>query len=189
MDTDNDLIESIKQNQQDFILLYDRYYKRILNYIYRMSSDIDLAQDITAQTFLIVLNSLEKFKPKRDNSFAAWIYKIARNEFFKSQSHSHRVTLSMSSELLQYYSHSPAEEIERFEQEYDQALIYKEVLNELNKLSPESKQVIQLKLMEGLTFKEISIITNTNENTLKSLYKRGIEQLQSLTTKFNLSKI
>ena len=77
-DADHDLIEQAKSDPDAFGELYERYYNRILNYIYRRMPDVKIAEELTSNTFYNVLRALPKYRQKR--SFHAWIYRIATNE-------------------------------------------------------------------------------------------------------------
>jgi RNA polymerase sigma factor (sigma-70 family) len=58
--------------------LYDRYEVKIFTYIYRRTGDESLAEDLTSQVFLKMLESIRDQKAWR-SSFSGWLYKIAHN--------------------------------------------------------------------------------------------------------------
>ena len=76
------LVEQAKQDPQAFGRLYDRYVDKIYVYVYRQVNDDALAQDITAAAFEKALRGLPRFR-WRGVSFAAWLYRIARNEMIQ----------------------------------------------------------------------------------------------------------
>jgi RNA polymerase sigma factor (sigma-70 family) len=51
---------------------------------------------------------------------------------------------------------------------------------ELAKLSPEKREVIELRLRVGLTFAEIAKLLNEAESSVTSRYRRAIEELRKL---------
>ena len=67
-----------KAQPQAFGDLYDLYYGRILNYVYRRTLDAAVAEEVTSNTFFNALRAL----PRYDNrgKFGAWLYRIATNE-------------------------------------------------------------------------------------------------------------
>ena len=77
-DDETELVERAKTEPQAFGQLYELYYSRILNYIYRRTLDVALAEELTSNTFFNALRAL----PGYDNrgKFGAWLYRIAGNE-------------------------------------------------------------------------------------------------------------
>ena len=58
--------------------LYDRYESRIYSYIFRRTGDATLAEDLTAQVFLKMLEAIRGSKAWH-SSFSGWLYRIAHN--------------------------------------------------------------------------------------------------------------
>jgi RNA polymerase sigma-70 factor (ECF subfamily) len=50
----------------------------------------------------------------------------------------------------------------------------------LRTLPPEQREVIHLKLFEGMTFQEIAVITEESINTIASRYRYAIDKLRPL---------
>ncbi|MEI7580089.1 MAG: RNA polymerase sigma factor [bacterium] len=59
--------------------LYDEYYDKIFNYIYRRCGDIHIAEDVVADTFVSIIKNIKKFEYRYEIGLSAWIYKIATN--------------------------------------------------------------------------------------------------------------
>jgi RNA polymerase sigma-70 factor (ECF subfamily) len=60
-------------------LLFERYHKRIFNFLGRMTMDRDLAEDLTQNVFLRLIRYRTSFKDGA--RFQAWIFQVARNVF------------------------------------------------------------------------------------------------------------
>jgi len=58
--------------------LYDRYEARIFSYIYRRIGDEPLAEDLTAQVFVKMLQAIRDRRAWH-SSFSGWLYRIAHN--------------------------------------------------------------------------------------------------------------
>ena len=76
------ILEQSKKNPRAFGELYEKYYDRIFNFIFRQTDDEDLTADLCSQAFLIALKNLERYE-FRGVPFSAWLYKIASNEVNK----------------------------------------------------------------------------------------------------------
>ena len=79
LEEEKTLVEEAKKNSQAFSILYEEYYSKIFGYILKRVSDVELAQDITSETFIKALEKIWSFK-WRGISFSSWIYRIASNE-------------------------------------------------------------------------------------------------------------
>src|SRR5688572_26508414 len=76
------ILERSRKNPKAFGELYEKYFDRIFNYIYRQTDDEQLTADLTSQTFLNALRNAGSFE-YRGVPVSAWIYRIASNEVNK----------------------------------------------------------------------------------------------------------
>src|ERR1044072_5559654 len=72
-------IEAAKRNPQAFAPLYNRYYARILGFVYQRTEKKDDAYDITQQTFIAALENIGKYK-STGVPYAAFLFRVAINE-------------------------------------------------------------------------------------------------------------
>ncbi len=73
-----ELVERARIQPEAFGLLYDRYYSVVLNYIYRRTLDVALAEELTSNSFFNALRALGRYENR--GKFLAWLYRIAGNE-------------------------------------------------------------------------------------------------------------
>ena len=73
---ETELLERARTDPQAFGQLYEIYYSRIINYIYRSILDAALAEDITSNTFFKALRGLPKYRGGR---FGPWLLRIVSN--------------------------------------------------------------------------------------------------------------
>ena len=64
-------------NSAAFTALFDQYQRPIVNYLYRMVNDREVAEDLAQDTFLKAYRAIDRTDP--DLNFRAWIYRIATN--------------------------------------------------------------------------------------------------------------
>jgi RNA polymerase sigma-70 factor (ECF subfamily) len=76
--TDQDLLKGIRlNNQADFNLLYERYFRRVYSYSYlRLRNHAD-TEEVVQDTFAAVFRSIDAYQEKA--SLISWIYGIAKN--------------------------------------------------------------------------------------------------------------
>ena len=73
-----ELVERAKTQPEAFGHLYDRYYSVVLNYVFRRTLDVALAEELTSNTFFNALRALGGYENR--GKFLAWLYRIAGNE-------------------------------------------------------------------------------------------------------------
>lgn len=81
-DNDRSLVARLQQGDDSaFEQLIDRYKTSVLNFIYRLIGDASGAEDAAQDVFVRVYRNIGRFRfSKGQESCAAWIYQIARNE-------------------------------------------------------------------------------------------------------------
>lgn len=76
---DKDIISAVrKKTEKGFRLLMHKYKQPVYWHIRRLVVDHDDAQDATQEAFVRIFRSFDTFRD--DNSFRAWIFRIATNE-------------------------------------------------------------------------------------------------------------
>ena len=74
------LVEQAQHSPSAFRVLYQHYVPRIYAYVaYRIGQKQD-AEDVVANVFLKMVEAFDQFECRGTGSFAAWLFRIARNE-------------------------------------------------------------------------------------------------------------
>ncbi len=77
--TDIELVRLTLTNQENFLYLVNRYDKKLLKFIQRISGlRLEDAEDLLQEVFIKVYQNLNDFD--QDLKFSSWIYRIARNQ-------------------------------------------------------------------------------------------------------------
>jgi len=176
------LLEDIKNDPRKFGELYEAFHNKIFGYVYRRTTDYEAAGDITAETFLKAYVNIGTFKWK-NISLLYWLYRIATNELNKYfKSHKYRaVSLNRIQEEygIDITDHSNAEtENIKLQDELEKHQEFKRINDSIRTLDTKYQEVISLRFFEHKSIKEIAIILDKKEGTIKSLLSRGIEKLK-----------
>lgn len=177
---EKEIIKKAKQDPEFFGLLYDEYYKEIFGYILRRTADIDLAQDLTSQTFFKALKSLWKFR-WQNVPFSAWLYRIAINEinsFYRKKNRLVRIDFDKIPEIPSV--NTSDEEIKAAEKEIEEKKEFIKIHESISKINPSYQAVISLRFFENKKISEISQILKKSEGTIKSQIHRALEELREL---------
>jgi len=169
------ILDRSKKNPQAFGELYERYFGRIFNFIYRQTDDEDLTADLSSQTFLIALNNVERYQ-FRGVPFSAWLYKIASNEVNKHYRKKNQTKVFSIEEMR------IRELMEQANEGYDEEIIQR-LMEYLKELPTEMLQVLELRFFEDKDFKEIAFILDITESGAKMRTYRALDRLRK---NFNL---
>ena len=60
--------------------IYNKYFKDVYFFIYSLAKDKHIAEDLTSETFIKAINSIESFKGKCD--IKVWLFQIAKNSYY-----------------------------------------------------------------------------------------------------------
>ena len=155
--------------------LYEKFitqiYSDLYRYIYVMVRNEHLAEDILQEVFIKGYNNFEDLLDK--TKFKSWMFTIAKRETI-------RQLKKVSRELI-IDDHEWEVEISKnfyFDKNHESSSEIEEALIDIiNSLDSESKDIILLIYHADLSFEDISIILNINYNTLKSKHKRIKEKI------------
>lgn len=175
------LVERAKNDSEAFGVLYDKYYSQIFGYVLRRTASIDSAQDVTSEVFFKALKNIRQFH-WRGVSFSSWLYRIAVNEIANSFRGNRRrqVLVEEASNSASFSNPSPEVEITRAEEELQKHGEFLALHENIAKLSLKYQEVITLRFFEKKQLKEIGVILQKSEGTIKSLLHRGLERLRKL---------
>ena len=145
--------------------VYDAMSRRLYNISLRIVGNSADAEEIMHDTIL----QLWKFGRKHEIiDLVKWLSSICIRKSIDKLRERHRWK-----DLLENYEDPILEEPETENFEYD----IKTIRNALSSLPDHYRAIVSLHLFEGYDYQEISQITGTNENTIRSLYMRGRQKL------------
>ncbi|MFZ2303379.1 MAG: RNA polymerase sigma factor [Minisyncoccia bacterium] len=182
MDTrDNELILGyIEGDTEALTEIVARNIGLVYRYALRMTKDIEQAEDITQETFVKLWRNIHKFDTEKN--FRTWILGIAHNtaiDFLRKRKISVFSDFDTKDErnaitdtLADIAPLAP----EIFEKEETKKLLD----SALEQISPMHHEVLALYYEEDLTFNEIGEILNKPLNTVKSQYRRALEELRKI---------
>lgn len=178
--SESQLVERAKSEPEVFGRLYEANYITILNYIYRRTLNVEVAEDLTSNTFFAALRALPRFRLRV--SFRAWLYRIATNEIRKFHRSARRrkkaeENLGWEIELkrVNFASNERMDLADREERMSQHAL-----LNESFAALPGRYQtVLSLRYFENLRYTEIAEAMGKRVGTVKSMVHRVLKHLGS----------
>lgn len=171
LNSEPDLVQSCPSgNLEDFSQLYDKYIRKIYDFIYYRTHHQQTAEDLTSITFTKALENIKRFNSQK-GSLATWLYRIARNTVID-----HYRTQKTEANIDDIWDLGSNENLPR-DIDTKEKLI--KVQEYLEKLQPEQRDLIIMRVWDGLSYKEISEITKKSETALKMMFSRVIKKLKN----------
>ena len=171
---DEAIILAGQGDKNAFSVLYQRYVKRIYNYIYYRTGSQHDAEDLTERVFFRAMNHIHNYH-NRGLPFTAWLYRIAHNLVANWHRDSHRrreVPLEDHTHTLRQGGDYP--EVALVKNQEVQGL-----LEAIRKLPEDRQNLIILKFVEHMSNDEIARIMGRSEGAIKSLYHRTLLSLRT----------
>jgi RNA polymerase sigma-70 factor, ECF subfamily len=152
--------------------LYDQYADRIYAYVYHRVGQAEVAEDLTGQVFMRMLEAIRTGRGWR-TSFSGWLYRIAHNLVIDYYRRRGRVTLVDIDDAapVKATHGDPARSAETLlDREYLRAALFQ--------LTEEQAQVITLRFMEERSIAEVANLMDKTEGAIKALQYRAVLSLR-----------
>lgn len=169
---DEAIIRAARGDSEAFSVLYERYVKRIYNYIYYRTGNQHDAEDLTERVFFRALNHIQSYN-NRGLPFSAWLYRIAHNlvaNWYRDTKRRKEVPLDDHAYTISR-SDLPESELVKVQE-------IESLLKALRQLPGDRQNLLILKFVERLSNEEIAQILGRTEGAVKSLYHRTLLSLR-----------
>ena len=182
--TDQEVVVLARQGRETaFRDLIGRYQRPVFSLIFRLVRDRERAEDLSQDTFIKVLNALDRYDPAY--KFSSWIFKIAHNTALDHLRKKEPETLSLEgSPHAETASEAEASMVtvagdEQSPEDYTAQRELSGVLEQaIAKLRPEYKTAIVLCHLEGRAYEEIAEIMEVPLGTVKTYIHRARHELR-----------
>jgi RNA polymerase sigma-70 factor (ECF subfamily) len=158
-------------NREALEELYLLHFERIYSYLHLSVGNRHDAEDLTTQTFLRMLEAIGRFR-WREVPFSAWLFRIAHNLAMDHFRANQRV------QTEEKVPEPPGSEESSAEEQAMHSMGRAGMLELIDDLSPEQRQVLTLKFLYGFANGEVATILGKTEGAVKSLQHRALASLQ-----------
>jgi RNA polymerase sigma-70 factor (ECF subfamily) len=180
MNGSEDLIARARGGDQEaFRLVFERYSRPVLGFIYEMVSQRDVAEELTQETFVRAYHNLKQLRD--DTKFSTWLFGIGRNVARESLRSRQRENQNCTQDIdsIQQQEHTGTS-VSPMEQ-----LLGKElniaVETALQALDEEKRVVFFLKIVHQRSYQEIAEITGFSLAKVKTeLHRARLEMRRRL---------
>ena len=152
--------------------IYNDYSEKIYYYIYRYLGEVRLAEDLTAEVFLKLLEAIKASQGPRTH-LSAWLYRVAHNLVVD---HFRRRPQGESLPLEEGLVAAPGDVTVIVEKK----LAQQQLRAAISHLTTDQQQVIVLKFVEGLSNAEVGQVLGKTKGAVESLQHRALAALHRI---------
>ena len=181
---DADVVALAQRGREDaFRELVRRYERPVFSLVFRIVRDSATAEDLAQDTFIKVLNNIDKYRP--EFKFSSWLFKIANNVAIDHLRRRQLNTVSMDGSP--HASTAADIEATRFDVASDDESALEEMESKelgsaiehaIGKLRPEYRSCILLRHVEGRSYEEIAATLDLPLGTVKTYIHRARHELR-----------
>lgn len=146
--------------------IYKKYCKCVYNFLYKLTNDIELSEELTQETFYTAIKKINTLNKKE--SIRTWLYQIAKNKWKDYLRKNKKANIDLEENTVENL-------VANYDIEED--MIAKDNIIEFYKkihmLDIDTREIIYLKIIRNFTFKEISQILEKNEEWARTKFYRG----------------
>lgn len=152
--------------------IYQNYADFIFRYLLTLTSNSQIAEELTQETFYQAIKSIDNFNDNGKAKFSTWLCSIAKNVWLQEinrEKKRERLTESLSNDERS----SPTLEDDFFKNE-KKINFFKQV----HQLNNKQREIMYLRLLGDLSFKEIGVIFGETENWARVTFYRAKQQIR-----------
>ena len=181
--SDQELVKKyINGDNYSFEVLLNRHKNRVFAFIMSKIKNKDLSEDIFQDTYVKVVNSLQKGKYNEEGKFLPWVMRIAHNlviDHFRKQKKMHMVRSNNDFDIFDIIKDDSIN--------VDDRLIRDQIFNDLRALIDllpnDQKEVLKMRYFEEMSFKKIAEYFDISINTALGRMRYALINLRVLKKK------
>ncbi|MEO7003030.1 MAG: sigma-70 family RNA polymerase sigma factor [Ktedonobacterales bacterium] len=163
-----------QRDAEAFSQLYRLYFERIYRYARLKLANAADAEDLASAVFFNAWRTIDRFSPRGETSFAAWLFRLAHNALI-DRYRRERDVVSLDGD---HPSFASAELTPGPEVLLEKRMRFDDLRAALQLLTEEQREVVLLRFVEGLSAREVGDIMGKQEGAVRGMQFRAIEALR-----------
>ena len=156
---------------QDMEQIYKKYFETVNKYLFCLTHNSDISEELTQETFYRAVKNINKFKG--NSKMSVWLCQIAKNLWYDELKKNKKIG-NIEDEMFLIQSEDKVEE--KVVSNESKIELYRKI----QKLDKLTREVIYLIITGELSFKEIGDILNKTENWARVTFYRGKSKLKEV---------
>jgi len=181
--SDQELVKNyLNGDNSSFEILLTRHKSRVFAFIMSKIKNRDLSEDIFQDTFIKVINSLQKGKYNEEGKFLPWMMRIAHNlmiDHFRKEAKMRKVRPTDEFDIFDVLDDGNKNQ----EEVMMKTQVHADLKVLIEQLPKDQKEVLKMRYFEDLSFKQISNLTETSINTALGRMRYALINLRKLAEK------
>jgi len=171
--SDNALMLKVKEGDLDKMgLLYERYYHALYGFLFNMTREKELSEDMVQNVFFRMLKYRKNFTG--DGEFKTWMYHLARNVLNDHFKKTYRTPFPYNPNDFE----GKADEETLADVQIEKKHELKTLETAMANISEENRELLILCRYQELRYNEIASILNISEGAVKVRVHRALNQLR-----------
>lgn len=191
MSTKNDsvLVQAyINGDESALAKLIARHQQRIYSFVFSKVYNHDVTEDIFQDTFIKVITTIKEGRYNEEGKFLPWVMRIAYNltiDYFRAKKKQKTVSENVGGDEYSLFDFVHYTE-SNVEMDWIKDQIHGDVINLVAYLPDEQREVLELRIFKGLSFKEIAEDTGVSINTALGRMRYALINLRKLIEENNI---
>ncbi len=158
-------MKSISIKKKLFSTLFDKYYKRLFNYAFKVVNHRNIAEGLVQETFIKLWENIENIKDD-ERSIESYLITVLKNKIIDN--HRKKQTQEKHFNLYKLNTEFAVDIDSKWELE-------KEIDNIYNSLDPKTSEIFKLSRNKGLTYPEIASLKSISVKTVESHVSKALQ--------------
>ena len=185
--TDDALVRLYQTGSNEaFEVLLARHGASVLNYIYSLVRDEDVAKDLFQDTFFKAIVSMRQNKYVCNGKFLPWINRIAHNAIMDYLGKVRQQDILSEQEMASCLAHDSQWSEKSIEDMLLNEQVLKDVVRLVRYLSAQQQEVVRMRFFEGLSFGEIADKTHVSVNTALGRMRYALINLRRIACEHDI---
>tara|TARA_B100001758_G_scaffold247464_1_gene265364 strand:+ start:5127 stop:5717 length:591 start_codon:yes stop_codon:yes gene_type:complete len=184
--SDQELVKDyINGDNSSFEILLTRHKSRVFSFIMSKIKNRDISEDIFQDTFIKVINSLQKGKYNEEGKFLPWVMRIAHNlviDHFRKDVKMKKVRSTDEFNIFDVINDGNRNQ----EEDMIRKRVHSDLNNLIKELPEDQREVLKMRYFEDLSFKRISEITEVSINTALGRMRYALINLRKISEQKNV---
>ena len=165
------------------------HQKNVYNLCYRMAGNPDDAMDLSQETFLRAWRCLDQYQFA--SAFSTWLYRLCSNiciDFLRRRRRQQTVPLTFEDADGEEQTYAVPDAQPLPEEQVELKLTHETLAAAMAQLLPEHRAVLQLRVVNEMSYEQIADVLDIQIGTVKSRLSRARNQLKKILERGNLSR-
>jgi RNA polymerase sigma factor (sigma-70 family) len=184
--SDQELVKKyVNGDNFSFEILLNRHKNRVFAFIMSKIKNKDISEDVFQDTYVKVVNSLQKGKYNEEGKFLPWVMRIAHNlviDHFRKQKKMHMIRSNSDFDIFDVIKDNDINIDEKLIKDQ----VYYDLKSLIELLPADQMEVLKMRYFEELSFKKIAQKIDISINTALGRMRYALINLRALSKKHHI---